>query len=103
MRTASTLLLLTAGLGGTTDAADRHVPGQTIVRFVPALRGELGARGGRIPGLALPCAFRYERVVRRPDENAVARGLDLQCLLTFDPAVDVPALVSRLLADPLVE
>ena len=99
------MLLMAAGPGGVAIGADRCVPGQAIVKFVPAMRERLGETGNDIPGLHLPGMplLRYERIMRRPDERAIARGLDLQYLLVFDPLVDVPALVCDLSGSPLVE
>jgi len=105
MRSVVAVTLLVAVGLGVSNAADRYVAGQAIVKFVPALRGQLGENGNVVPGLDLPGArlLRYERLMRRPDENALARGLDLQYLLVFDPSSDVPALVAGLCRSPLVE
>ncbi|MBN2465515.1 S8 family serine peptidase [candidate division WOR-3 bacterium] len=99
------VVLLSAVPGEITPVGDRYVPGQMIVKFAAAMRGELGESGTSIPefGVSGIPVLRCERILRRPNQHALAHGLDLQYLLTFDPSVDVPALVSRLSSSPVVE
>ncbi|MBN2465950.1 S8 family serine peptidase [candidate division WOR-3 bacterium] len=104
-RTLLFLALTAVAASSAAKGSERHVPGQALVKFAPAMRAAMGDSGCGVPGFDLPGlqGARYHRILPRPDSLAQARGLDLQYLLAFDTTADAAALVRNLEGSPLVE